>query len=166
MTLLQGCSVSSPKATALPDTNIPHPQSFIKHLLTKWYPLYPVLQMLGKQTKASYPMRLTFSHSLAHSTSVPASQLWQAGMSGKPRGKVGGKGGGERQKGGRQSNQNVLTKKEIMFFQQVVNSDTSPSLTILIKLISPHAVMKNSRTKPPWNHENCTLLLPRDLLRQ
>lgn len=43
----------------------------------------------------------------------------------------------------------------IIFFQQVVNSVAPPSLTILIKLISPHAIMKSGWTKPPWNHENC-----------
>lgn len=42
-----------------------------------------------------------------------------------------------------------------VFFQQVVNSVAPPSFTILIKLISPHAVMRSGRTKPPWNHENC-----------
>lgn len=57
-------------------------------------------------------------------------------------------------------------EKEIIFFQPVLNGVAPPNLPILIKLISPHAVMKNSQTKPPWNHENCALLPPRDLLRR
>lgn len=73
--------------------------------------------------------------------------------------------GGAEQEGGEKAITNTPTKKEKMLFFQQVNSVAPLSPPVLVKLTSPHAVMKNSRTQPPWNHENCALLPPRDLLR-
>lgn len=82
----------------------------------------------------------------------PGSQLRWVRKEWKGKWQMGGKEEGREagQEAGEKAITNTPTKKEkILFFQQVVNRVAPPSFTILIKLISPHAVMKKSRTKPP-----------------